>query len=280
MSWGEAQSRVTLAYSCSGSLEVTRTVVRGEFIDVGVARLYYYAGGTRGAGEPLLLVHGFPTSSFLWSRVVPLVPAGYRVVVPDLLGFGRSDPPQLGATGTDLTAAGHASRLIRLLDVLGIERATAAGHGIGARIALEMCAMHSHRISRLGLVNPITQVPGGDAAPPALRTIMPAARALPARVLLATLRRRISRLYGDPGVHGPALDHYLRPFRGPQGAAVLLAHLRALMLTERTHPDATHLGTTRGVGSPGYDRVRTQRCPCPAASGRGAQGAPARFEPC
>jgi pimeloyl-ACP methyl ester carboxylesterase len=215
--------------------------VRGEFIDVGVARLYYYAGGTRGAGEPLLLIHGFPTSSFLWSRVVPLVPPGYRVVVPDLLGFGRSDPPQPGATATDLSATGHARRLIRLLDVLGIERATAAGHGIGARIALEMCAMHSDRISRLGLVNPIAQLSGVDAAPPILRTVMPVAQALPARVLLATLRRRIGRLYGDPSAHGPALDHYLRPFRGPHGAAVLLAHLRALMLTGRTRPDATHL---------------------------------------
>ena len=67
--------------------------MRGEFVDVGGARLYYYAAGSRGAGEPIVLIHGFPTSSHLWRDVVPLLPTGRRVVVLDLLGYGRSDPP-------------------------------------------------------------------------------------------------------------------------------------------------------------------------------------------
>ena len=57
--------------------------MRGEFLDVGGARLYYYAAGTRGGGEPLVLIHGFPTSSHLWQDLVPLLPDGRRVVVPD-----------------------------------------------------------------------------------------------------------------------------------------------------------------------------------------------------
>jgi len=216
--------------------------VRGEFIDVGGARLYYFAGGSRGAGEPLLLVHGFPTSSFLWSRVVPLVPPGYRVVVPDLLGFGRSDPPQLGrGSATDLSVAGHARRLMRLLDVLGIERVTAAGHGIGARVVLDMCATDSHRIGRLALVNPTTDLSSRGVRSAVLRMTNPLLGAMPSRLLLATLRRRLARLYASAGAHGSALDHYLRPFRGPQGAATLLAHVRALTLTEQTRADAAKL---------------------------------------
>ncbi len=215
--------------------------MRGEFINVGGARLYYYAGGSRGAGEPLLLVHGFPTSSFLWSRTVPLVPPGYRVVVPDLLGFGRSDPPQFGSPGSDLSVAGHARRLMRLLNVLGIERVTAAGHGIGARIALEMCATDSRRIGRLALVNPVMDLPGGGAQAPVLRKVIPMLRALPSRVLLATLRRRIARLYADAGAHGPALDRYFRPFRGPEGATAVLAHLRALTVAEETQANGAQL---------------------------------------
>ena len=50
--------------------------MRGEFLDVGGARLYCYAAGSRGAGEPIVLLHGFPTSSHLWSRVVPLRAGG------------------------------------------------------------------------------------------------------------------------------------------------------------------------------------------------------------
>ena len=49
--------------------------MRGEFLDLGGARLYYYAAGTRGAGDPVVFLHGFPTSSHLWRDVVPLVPA-------------------------------------------------------------------------------------------------------------------------------------------------------------------------------------------------------------
>ena len=78
--------------------------MRGEFVDVGGARIYYYATGTRGAGEPVVLIHGFPTSSHLWRDVAPLIPEGHRVVVIDLLGYGRSDPPN----GRDLSIKGHA----------------------------------------------------------------------------------------------------------------------------------------------------------------------------
>src|SRR5574337_590242 len=101
--------------------------MRGEFVDVGGARLYYYAAGTRGAGAPLVLLHGFPTSSYLWHRVVPLLPEGHRVVVCDLLGYGRSDRP----LQRDLSIAGHAGRVIGLLDALRIASATIIGHGLG-----------------------------------------------------------------------------------------------------------------------------------------------------
>ena len=45
--------------------------MRGEFVEVDGARLYYYAAGSRGKGDPLLLLHGFPASSHLWREVVP-----------------------------------------------------------------------------------------------------------------------------------------------------------------------------------------------------------------
>ena len=65
--------------------------MRGEFVEVGIHRLYYYAAGTRGEGDPIILLHGFPTSGHVWGNLVALLPAGHRIVVPDLLGFGRSD---------------------------------------------------------------------------------------------------------------------------------------------------------------------------------------------
>jgi pimeloyl-ACP methyl ester carboxylesterase len=123
--------------------------VRGEFVDLGENRLYYYAAGTRGAGGPVLLLHGFPASSFLWSAVVPRLPAGHRVIVPDLLGFGRSELPRRGHTSADLTVAGHAHRVTQLLDVLNVGEACIVGHGFSAAVALAIAIGQPNRVTRL-----------------------------------------------------------------------------------------------------------------------------------
>src|SRR5918996_1451709 len=107
--------------------------MRGEFLDINGVRLYYYAAGTRGAGEPIVLLHGFPTSGHLWNEVVPLLPTGHRVVVLDLLGFGRSDPPAANGNGLDLRS--HADRLIAVFDHLHINFACVVGHDIGGGVA-------------------------------------------------------------------------------------------------------------------------------------------------
>ncbi len=93
--------------------------MRGEFVEVGEHRLYYYDAGTRGEGDPIILVHGFPTSSHLWGNLVSLLPSGHRIVVPDLLGFGRSDIDHRA----DVSIEAHAQRIIGLLDTLRIARA-------------------------------------------------------------------------------------------------------------------------------------------------------------
>lgn len=209
--------------------------MRGEFIDLGGTRLYYYASGSRGAGEPLLLVHGFPTSSRLWAGVVPLLPAGYRVIVPDLLGYGRSDPVADNGPAADVTVAGHAGRMTRLLDALGVERACVIGHGVGAAVALDMWRAQPQRVTRLGLVNPIEAPGRTTGAPWAARTSLPIGGMLPNWVLRSGLRRRVARLYADPGAHAPGIEHYLRPFRGRQGGAALVEHMRALA-TDGTTP--------------------------------------------
>src|SRR4051812_28813380 len=106
--------------------------MRGEFIDLAGERIYYYAAGSRGAGDPIVLIHGFPTSSHLWTDVVAKLPAGRRIIVMDLLGFGRSDAPPDG----DYSIAGHTMRLARLLDALHIESCVLIGHDIGGVIAV------------------------------------------------------------------------------------------------------------------------------------------------
>jgi len=191
--------------------------MRGEFVDVGGARLYYYAAGTRGAGEPVVLIHGCLTSSHLWSCVVPCLPEGHRTVVVDLLGHGRSDPP----AGQPLTARAHAERLVRLLDALCIDRACLVGHGFGAAVANLVAIFHSPRVSRLCFVNAALRKSR-------LWSLLRGARYVPTPMLMSAVRSRIRRGYVDAERGNRSLEHYMRPFATPEGHAVLGAQLAAL----------------------------------------------------
>lgn len=202
--------------------------MRGEFLDVDGARIYYYAAGSRGAGEPIVLVHGFPTSGHLWTGVVPLLPEGHRVVVVDLLGFGRSDPP--GTHGVSLKA--HTDRLVKVLDQLGINFACVAGHDVGGGIAQSLAVRYPHRVSRMCLISSV----GFDAWPARevklARAMLPLTRHLPASWILSVVRADLLRGYEDGGKGAHAVDLYLRPFVTPEGRDALVTHLLALDCAE------------------------------------------------
>lgn len=202
--------------------------MRGEFLDLSGARLYYYAAGTRGAGAPVVFIHGFPTSSHLWSDVVPLMPHGHRLVVLDLLGYGRSDRPLY--RGVDIRA--HAARIVELLDELRIRRACIVGHGIGGGIAQSLAIRHPERVSHLALIDSVAFDRWPTIEARLARASLPVTQFLPPDVLLAILRRDMQHGYADHARASHSLDLYLRPFKDSDGRRALLAHIRALTSRE------------------------------------------------
>jgi pimeloyl-ACP methyl ester carboxylesterase len=198
--------------------------VRGEFVDLGGARLYYYAAGTRGGGEPVVFIHGFPTSSHVWREVVPLVPEGHRVVVVDLLGYGRSDKP----LGRDVSIKGHGERIVQLLGALRIERAAIVGHDVGGGIAQYLAVRHPTRTSRICLVDSV----GFDDWPTRdvklAKASLPLTRHLPATWILGILRTDLQRGYAEQERGQHSVDQYVRPFATPEGRDVLVEHMLAL----------------------------------------------------
>lgn len=204
--------------------------MRGEFVDVGGTRLYYYAAGTRGSGEPIVLIHGFPTSSHVWGKVVPVLPAGHRIVVLDLLGYGRSDRP----TGQSLGVRGHAERVIELLDVLGINYACVVGHDLGGGVAQAMAVRWPQRVSRLCLVSSVAYDCWPARELRLLRAMLPLTRHLPPAWLLGFLRKEVLRGYMDHERGAHSLDRYLKPFGTSEGRDALVEHLQALDPAETT----------------------------------------------
>src|SRR5438552_13736565 len=100
-----------------------------------------------GEGPPILLLHGEPTSSYVWRNVIPpLVASGYRTVAPDLIGFGRSDKPSdIGWYTYDR----HVSSIAALVDVLGLSRITLLVHDWRGPIGLRFAAEHGDLSDRL-----------------------------------------------------------------------------------------------------------------------------------
>ena len=91
-----------------------------HWADVGGHRLHYVDEGPR-VVEAVVLLHGNPTWSFLYRDVIPHVAeAGFRVVAPDYLGFGRSDH---GSSEGEYAIAHHVGRTLATLDAAGVERA-------------------------------------------------------------------------------------------------------------------------------------------------------------
>lgn len=215
--------------------------MRGEFVDLGGVRLYYYAAGTRGAGDPIVLIHGFPTSGHLWAEVVPLLPGGHRVVVVDLLGYGRSDRPRDAA----VTVRAHADRIVALLDVLGIGRACVVGHDVGGGIAQSIASRYAGRVSSLGLINSVAfdqwPYPRGRLA----RRLLPIVEHCPPSWVVSILRRGLMRGYADHERGAHSVAHYIRAFAGTEGLAALVRHIADLNV-----PDASPISGLRRVECP------------------------------
>ena len=198
--------------------------MRGEFLDLNGARIYYYAAGTRGVGEPVIFIHGFPTSSHLWKEVVPLMPVGHRIVVVDLLGYGRSDRP----AGRDVSVRGHAERMLELMDVLGINYACVVGHDVGGGIAQTLAVRAPARVSRLCLVDSIAFDDWPVREVKLARAMLPLTRHLPPTWLLSILRTDLTRGYTEPERGARSIDQYVLPFASAEGRDAFMEHLTAL----------------------------------------------------
>ncbi|MCU0633786.1 MAG: alpha/beta hydrolase [Gemmatimonadaceae bacterium] len=212
--------------------------MRGEFVDVGGVRVYCYAAGERGRGVPVVLVHDVFGSSHAWHDFVPLLPDGHRVLVADLAGHGRSDPP-LAVVAGQLSVRAHAARLTALLDRLTVGRSVLVGHGAGAAIAAVAAARAPERVAGLTLVAPTFLT---DAPRPfrRLARLVPLWQRLPAGWVASSLHVTTVRGYAQRDRGARSADVVLRPVRGLEstGRETACAQLRAVAAADAVLPRA------------------------------------------
>ena len=102
-----------------------------------------------GHGEPVILLHGIPTWSFLYNEAIPLLARHCRVIAPDFLGHGYSDKRDF----FDRSLLAQTEMILRLMDHLGLKRAHFVGHDTGGGVALIMAIHHPERVAHLVLTN-------------------------------------------------------------------------------------------------------------------------------
>lgn len=126
-------------------------VEHSRFANVDGATIHYQETGETTA-TPLILIHGFASSTLVWSKVfLNLADAGYRVIAPDMLGYGYTSKPR----DAQYTIEGQARMIAGLLDRLEIEKATIIGSSYGGAVAATMALDYPDRVEKLILIGAV-----------------------------------------------------------------------------------------------------------------------------
>jgi len=172
----------------------------GYLIDLDGETLHYV---DEGRGPPVVLIHGFGGHTFSYRFLIPELARDHRVVAVDLLGFGYSER----VPGADYSQEAQARRVLRLMDALGIQRASLVGHSMGGEVAMRAAAAAPERVAQLALVASVS----GDRVPtlpptPLIKPFLPALSRLLGRRMLGASFVDKSRLTDEiwEAYHRPA----------------------------------------------------------------------------
>lgn len=175
-------------------------------------------------GTAVILIHGFPTSSFLWRNIAPAITdAGHTAYAVDMFGHGESDRPY----DSDFGIASQAEYLDAAMTALRVARGVLVGVDIGGNVALRLAATRPERVEKLVLINTpaFDELPAKDitqlqrnTAKFAVRTTRGILGAAP--LIDAVLKASVA----DPEKHMPTklIARYLAPFVGKDGTNHLL----------------------------------------------------------
>jgi haloalkane dehalogenase len=191
-----------------------------RFHDVLGARMAVVDEGG-GHGPPLVLLHGNPTWSYLWRKVIPILAPERRVIAPDLIGHGRSDKPDI-----DYRLADHIQYIDKLLDTVCLGRAVLVLHDWGGSIGLDWARRHADRVAGLVLTETrLRTYPSWNDVAPGARERFRALRHPDTGWRLTTVEDVFFRdtiPTGIPGLSDAELAAYRAPYDDPNSRRPLL----------------------------------------------------------
>lgn len=118
-----------------------------RFVQLGETRMHYI---DQGQGQPILLLHGEPTWSYLYRHIVRALQDDYRLIAPDLIGFGKSDKY---TEREAYSFAMHCEKIAAFIEAIDLREVTLVVHDWGGPIGLWTAVMHEERFARLVVLN-------------------------------------------------------------------------------------------------------------------------------
>ncbi|TMQ20634.1 MAG: haloalkane dehalogenase [Candidatus Rokuibacteriota bacterium] len=167
-----------------------------------------------GVGDPIVLLHGNPTSSYLWRNVIPRLDGAGRCLAPDLIGMGRSGKAPAGS----YRLADHVRYLDAWFDALDLRGVTLVVHDWGSALGFHWARRHPDRVKALVYMEAIVRPLTWAEWPEASRKLFQGLRSPAGEELILTKNVFVERILPGSvlrGLTSEEMDRYREPFRQP-----------------------------------------------------------------
>lgn len=178
----------------------------------------------QGAGSPVVLIHGIPTSNLLWRKVMPELAKTHQVFAPDMLNYGKSDKP----VDANVSIEAQSRVIVKFMDKLGIKSADIVAHDIGGGVAQLMAVNYADRVRKLVLIDTVCF----DSWP--IPEFFPLQQPDAEKDISLDAFLEMMREFMPQGVHRKAamtddvIDLYLSPWSTEDGKKALFRNFRRL----------------------------------------------------
>jgi haloacetate dehalogenase len=226
-------------------------------IDTGDASIFMRSGGS---GPPLLLLHGFPQTHLMWRDVAPRLARTFTVVCADLRGYGQSSCPPSSPDHGAYSKRTMARDMVAVMEKLGFQKFSVAGHDRGGRVAYRLALDHPGRVQRIAVLD---IVPTADAWTRAdwrfalsfwPWSLLAQPEPLPEQMLMAASEVIVDHALNAWGTAGETFPPevraaYVSALRRPDHAHAICEEYRAASTLDRVH-DQEDLDSGRKIRCP------------------------------
>ena len=192
-----------------------------RYVEVLGSRMHYV---DEDDGEPILFLHGNPTSSYLWRNIIPFVTGEYRAVAVDLIGMGKSDKPDLEYTYQD-----HKRYLDAFIDILDLSNITLVIHDWGSVLGFHYAMDHEENVAGIAFMEAI--VPPAFPRAEAMSGALGRYRSAAGEELILEQNQFVERILPGSVVRGLSdeeMEYYRAPYRTPKSRLPTLQWPREL----------------------------------------------------